>query len=315
MVLMQLDREDILELLDDDENITHFMAEIAKDEEFEDIVYGPEKPIEYKFRTHFANIQVTPGEKYYGRVAIITDKKGLYTWSEIDLTIATDRDEYSILEEQPQLRQPLDIRFEFDNDEIPYSAFTIHLTESTRRENVGHIATTYLVLDENNQVKFKSEYDKDNLRSIFVSTLLPENKVYKVLAMQHYANNDSSMFATSLIYIPRSKYTKYVPKDSDGTGTYNNDDKLRIEFTIPDNTKGILEIIKDGTVVYRDDDTTLYEEDNPTYDSNGMILTRIKSDTDSSSEQWTYRIFVKFGKYAQHTSEAGFTYKLPAKLG
>jgi hypothetical protein len=315
MILMQLNREDILETLDDDETITHFMAEISKDEEFEDIVYAPDRPIEYKFTTHFVNVQVTPDEKYYGRIAIITDKKGLYTWSEVDMTIATDANEYTISEAQPQMRQPLDIYFDFSNSEIPYSAFTIYLSRATTRESIGHEATTYLILDDSNTIVFKSLYDKDNLNSIFVANVLRENRTYKVLAMQHYANNDSSMFSTSHVYLPKSKYTKYVPKDSDGSGTYNTEDKLRVEFTIPDDTSGILEIIKDGVVTDRIDDTTLYEEDNPKYDSNGMIITRVKSTLESKSEEWTYRIFVKYGRYAQHSTEPGFVYKLPAKLG
>ena len=316
MIIMNFDQDDILDKLDPDENITHFIPQVAKDENFENIIYNPDaNEYEFKFFLHIVNILTSENEKYYGRYAIITDKKGLYNWSDTDLAIGLDFDRYSIEDKPPRMRQPLRVLLDYPNNELPYSCFWIKLEEPARRLNEGHIATTWLILDEDNKILFKSIFDKDNLYKIFVDSILPENRVYKIATMQHYANNDSSTFGMELVYTSKSQFTFYVPKQDDDTGTYNNEDKIRVEFIIPPEAdKGYLELIKNGIVVHQEE-TTEYEEDNPEYDDDGLIIARIKSDIDKIYEEWTYRIFIDKRYNSEIEIKNGFTYNLPASLG
>jgi len=305
---MNFNQDDILEELDDDEKITHFIPQIAKDENFEDLIYDPGE-LGFKFFLHIANINTTEKQKYYGRYAIITDKKGLYAWSESDMTIATDLDEYKIEDAPPRMRQPLRVKLDFENNEMPYSCFWLNLEEPTIRIKEGHIATTWLILDEFDTVKFHSVFDKDNLYKIFINTILPENNIYKILTMQHYANNDSSVLGSEIIYIPKSKFTTYKEKDEDGNGTYNDSDKIQIEIEIPeDSDNGIIELIKNGEVIYSEE-TTEYSEDKPEYDNDNIIISRVKSNKESLLEEWTYRVFVNYNYKDRYCD--GFEYELP----
>lgn len=316
MLILNVPEEDIV--LHDDENIVSIIFEVAKDENFEDI-YVTTDVIPFVSFTHIFNKAVTVGETYYGRAAIITDKRGLFTYTNTSIDTVIDDNNYEPFDEPPALRQPPKIFFDFPNEEIPNTCFKIGIENVGESELIGLVATTWMIRSLiEDKVYFLSKEDTDNLYEIFIDVFLPQNETFIVSAMFHFANDDNTLFSSEIIYVPKSHSTFFVPKetDSDGnkTGTWNDDDEVHVVITIPDNaTSGRIEIFKDGEIVYGVDDTE-YHDTEATYDSNGMIQVRVKSNL--STDEWTYRTFIQYGKYDATRSEAqSFAYTLPASLG
>jgi len=247
------------------------------------------------------DVEATEGRKYYARARTVCQITGLSVWSSIDMEIALNFDDsLSIMQEPKRLRPPEFDTF-WDVDSFPISCFKMKLVQPQYVSNVSIIATTWMIRDMDGKLVYINEYNKNNIYELFIDVILDERKVYTLEAMYHSVNNDTSMVGSTIIYTSRSRYTSFVPKyytdpddDETAAGTFNDqDNKISIEITIPNTANGsTIEMIRDEVIVNTITDATTYEEDDPDYDGNGVIILRAKSDIEhQEQEEWVYHIF------------------------
>jgi len=300
MIILKLNP---FELSPDDTHLsTEWQVTTADDPNFENPFVDTGEDTEHLYIL-LVDKQMELGQEYIARARTISDIAGLSNWSNVPIAHTDEANDDWFNTKEPRRIMPPQFYFDepYENNEVPFTNFYVRLKEVFQNSEEKIKSVSWLIQDLDENVVLFRPNDEDNLSYLYVDIILDENSIYKITAQYHMWNGDASVASSAFIYTPRSKLTKYVPKyypDSTDTstanGTYNTEDKIRIEIEKASNATGsIIEIIRDDVVVETIEDSDVYEITNPEYDARGFVTVRAKSKLATNNEEWIYWLFIK----------------------
>jgi len=169
------------------------------------------------------DIDLDTEKTYYSRARVVCDK-AIFEWSKTDILKPTDFIKVAFNHAIPSMVMKPNISVDFDPMNFPSSLFTISTTDISTTSNAEHESSSYIIEDISGTPNFVKLEDKENLTSKLISEVkLEEGRPY-ILKVSHKAtSNDSSDFASQLVYVRNIKeiVLKSVTEDQTITDGFN----------------------------------------------------------------------------------------------
>lgn len=146
-------------------------------------------------------IDLIPGQKYYGRAQVVTNK-GAHEWVNLDVFTYVANDTTDTETDLPSRISSPDVYTTSDvNHHVPIG-FSIKCRDFDCIGDGVHIATSYWIETLDHKVVWSSLRNEIFLNEIFVDdTILNYGNIYRVKAMFHSSSNDVSQVSTRTIYV------------------------------------------------------------------------------------------------------------------
>lgn len=146
------------------------------------------------------DFDMLPGVTYYSKALVITNN-GIIETDTVTLT-SPDKIEITYKHPIPSAVMTPDISLEESYTNVPNTMFKILVSDMSTTSNSKIDAVSYIITTLTGETVYSSLYDEDNLKfKIFDDVILDTGRFYIIKVMQHATSDDSSDFASQLIYV------------------------------------------------------------------------------------------------------------------
>jgi len=151
------------------------------------------------------DIDLDTDKTYYSRARVVCDN-AVFEWSKTDILKPTDFIKVAFNHAIPSMVMRPTISVDFDPMNFPSSLFTISTTDISTTSNAEHESSSYIIEDLSGKPEYVKLEDRGNLTSKTISEIKLEEGMPYVLKASHKAtSNDSSDFASQLVYVRNIK--------------------------------------------------------------------------------------------------------------
>jgi len=151
------------------------------------------------------DVDLDTEKTYYSRARVVCDK-AIFEWSKTDILKPTDFIKVAFNHAIPSMVMKPNITVDFDPMNFPSSLFTISTTNISTTSNAEHESSSYIIEDISGTPNFVKLEDKENLTSKLISEVkLEEGRPYVIKVAHKATSNDSSDFASQLVYVKKIK--------------------------------------------------------------------------------------------------------------
>lgn len=146
---------------------------------------------------------VDVGVTYYARCRMLLDI-GYTFWSNVDVFIPEDTIVQNRQHVWPARVMTPTVQTNYPTDKHPSSAFHVYTSAYVADGPAKHVATHWVLRDDEGNVIWTRYNDQYNLTDIYITALLETNKLYSVSAAHVAASGNVSEYGSTTIFVART---------------------------------------------------------------------------------------------------------------
>lgn len=148
------------------------------------------------------DVDADPDTTYYARSRMLLNT-GYTVWSNVDVFTPTDVTLINFPKDRPCNIATPNLYTNYDVNGHPETSFYVRGSQFASDGKTAHVKTHWVIRDESGNVVFARYDDDTNLTNLFVTVILPVNKVLTISASYVSSSGDCSEYGSVTIYTSR----------------------------------------------------------------------------------------------------------------